>query len=66
VARALASLNHPNVVAIYGLDGPGSVRALMMESVQGQTRGHFGGHAMARSHLTHHGVALHGALVNAK
>ena len=37
-ARVLASLNHPNIAAIYGLeDDAGSVRALALELVEGET-----------------------------
>jgi len=36
-AQVLASLNHPNIAAIYGLEDSGSVRALVMELVEGPT-----------------------------
>jgi serine/threonine protein kinase len=36
-AKALASLNHPNVAAIYGLEDSGGVYALVMELVEGPT-----------------------------
>ncbi len=36
-AQVLASLNHPNIAAIYGLEESGSTRALVMELVEGQT-----------------------------
>jgi eukaryotic-like serine/threonine-protein kinase len=36
-AQVLASLNHPNVAAIYGLEESAGVRALVMELVEGQT-----------------------------
>jgi Tol biopolymer transport system component len=36
-ARALASLNHPNLGAIYGLEETNSTRALILELVQGVT-----------------------------
>lgn len=36
-AKVLASLNHPNIAAIYGLEESDSVRALVMELVEGQT-----------------------------
>ncbi len=36
-ARVLASLNHPNVAQIYGLESRGARRALVMELVEGPT-----------------------------
>jgi serine/threonine protein kinase len=36
-AKLLASLNHPNIAAIYGLEDSGSIRALVMELVEGPT-----------------------------
>jgi len=36
-ARVLASLNHPNVAAIYGLEESGGQRFLVMELVPGET-----------------------------
>src|SRR5208282_803571 len=36
-AKVLASLNHPNVAAIYGLEESNSVRALVLELVEGPT-----------------------------
>ncbi len=36
-AQVLASLNHPNIAAIYGLEDSGGVRALVMELVEGPT-----------------------------
>src|SRR4051794_21706481 len=36
-ARVLASLNHPNVAQIYGVEDSSGVRALAMELVQGKT-----------------------------
>jgi eukaryotic-like serine/threonine-protein kinase len=36
-AQVLASLNHPNIASIYGLEDSGGVRALVMELVEGQT-----------------------------
>ena len=36
-AKVLASLNHPNIAAIYGLEESKGVRALVMELVEGPT-----------------------------
>src|SRR3972149_1744972 len=36
-AQVLASLNHPNIAAIYGFEDSGSIHALVMELVEGQT-----------------------------
>ncbi len=36
-ARALASLNHPNIAAIYGLEESGDVDYLVLELVEGET-----------------------------
>src|SRR5438034_2472310 len=36
-AQLLASLNHPNIADIYGLEESGGVRALVMELVEGPT-----------------------------
>jgi len=36
-AQVLASLNHPNIAHIYGLEDAGDVRALVMELVEGPT-----------------------------
>jgi eukaryotic-like serine/threonine-protein kinase len=36
-AQVLASLNHPNIAAIYGLEESNGVRALVMELVDGQS-----------------------------
>ncbi len=36
-ARVLASLNHPNVASIYGLEESGDTRALVLELVEGPT-----------------------------
>ena len=36
-ARVLASLNHPHIGAIYGLEDADGVRALVMELVEGET-----------------------------
>jgi len=36
-AEVLASLNHPNIAAIYGLERSGPTTALVMELVEGET-----------------------------
>jgi serine/threonine protein kinase len=36
-ARALASLNHPNIAAIYGIEESGGVDLLILELVEGET-----------------------------
>ena len=36
-ARVLASLNHPNIAAIYGVEDTDGVRALVLELVEGET-----------------------------
>ena len=36
-AKLLASLNHPNIAAVLGVEQSGSVRALEMELVEGET-----------------------------
>ena len=36
-AEVLASLNHPHIAAIYGLEDAGGVKALVMELVEGPT-----------------------------
>jgi serine/threonine protein kinase/Tol biopolymer transport system component len=36
-ARMLASLNHPNIASIYGMEDSGGTRALVMELVEGPT-----------------------------
>src|ERR1700758_3315824 len=47
-AQVLASLNHPNIAAIYGLEESGGVRALVMELVDGPTLAErIGGRAMS-------------------
>jgi serine/threonine protein kinase len=38
-AHLLASLNHPNIAAIYGLEQAGGIRFLVLELVEGQTLG---------------------------
>ncbi|HUE76937.1 MAG TPA: protein kinase [Longimicrobiales bacterium] len=39
-AKVLASLNHPHIAAIYGLDEADGVRALVMELVEGEDLAH--------------------------
>ena len=36
-AQLLASLNHPHIAAIYGLEESGAARALVMELIEGDT-----------------------------
>ncbi len=36
-AKVLASLNHPNIASIYGLEESGDTRALVLELVEGPT-----------------------------
>jgi eukaryotic-like serine/threonine-protein kinase len=38
-AKILASLNHPNIASIFGLEEADNTRALVMELVEGQTLG---------------------------
>src|SRR5688572_20587623 len=38
-AKTLATLNHPNIAAIYGLERSGGTTALVMELVEGPTLG---------------------------
>jgi serine/threonine protein kinase len=46
-AQVLASLNHPHIAAIYGLDESNGLRALVMELVEGATLAErIGGRAM--------------------
>jgi eukaryotic-like serine/threonine-protein kinase len=35
-AKTLASLNHPNIAQIYGIEESGQVKALVMELVEGE------------------------------
>src|SRR6476469_10685342 len=39
-AQTLASLNHPNIAHIHGLEESGDVRALVMELVEGEDLAH--------------------------
>ncbi len=36
-AQVLASLNHPNIASIYGLEESDGIRCLVLELVEGQT-----------------------------
>src|SRR5689334_22871662 len=36
-AQLLASLNHPNIAAIHGVEEVGGIRALVLELVEGET-----------------------------
>src|SRR5712692_795569 len=38
-AQVLASLNHPQIAAIYGLEEAGGIEALVLELVEGETLG---------------------------
>ena len=42
-AKVLASLNHPNIGSIYGLEAAEGVRALVLELVEGGCRHFLGG-----------------------
>jgi hypothetical protein len=57
-AQVLASLNHPNIAAIYGLQESSATRALVMELVEGST--------LAEVVKARHGVPLQDALSVAK
>src|ERR1700722_801126 len=56
-AKVLASLNHPNIAAIYGLEDSGSTHALVMELVEGPT---------LADRIQQGGIAMHEALPLAK
>jgi Tol biopolymer transport system component len=36
-ARALASLNHPNIAAVYGVEGSDGIQAIVLELIDGET-----------------------------
>ena len=46
-AKVLASLNHPNIAQIHGLEQSGAIRALVLELVEGQTLAEMIGRAPA-------------------
>ena len=48
-AQVLASLNHPNIGAIYGLEESNGVQALILELVEGETLGEVIARAAAES-----------------
>src|SRR5262245_29274528 len=39
-AEALASLDHPNIAAIYGVEDTGTTKALVLQLVEGETLAH--------------------------
>jgi hypothetical protein len=47
-AHVLASLNHPNIAQIYGLEDSGAVHGLVMELVAAPVRRHAGWQAVRR------------------
>jgi serine/threonine protein kinase len=55
-ARVLASLNHPNIAAIHGLEESNGILALVMELVEGQTLGE----RLGRTHLSAHAPSPEG------
>ncbi|MEI6246665.1 MAG: serine/threonine-protein kinase, partial [Acidobacteriota bacterium] len=56
-AQVLASLNHPNIAQIYGIEEQGSTRALVMELVEGED---------LSAHISRGAIALPDALPIAK
>ena len=48
-ARTLASLNHPSIAAIYGLEESGGKSFLVLELVEGETLGNTSGAARSPS-----------------
>ena len=55
-AQILASLNHPNIAIIHGLEEADGIRALVLELVEGPTLAEH----LAAEHLAHVGRALSG------
>ena len=49
-AKVLASLNHPNIAQIHGIEDAGGSRALVLELVEGRLRVH----RLRRRRLAHH------------
>jgi eukaryotic-like serine/threonine-protein kinase len=68
-AKVLASLNHPNIASIYGLEASSGTRFLVLELVEGDTladvikRGPLAGRDRAGHHPRYRG--LHGARASA-
>ncbi|HSC29918.1 MAG TPA: serine/threonine-protein kinase, partial [Vicinamibacterales bacterium] len=60
-AQVLASLNHPHIAALYGIEDSGAVRGLVMELVEGQTLADVIG-AASRQARPSHGLPLEEAL----
>jgi serine/threonine protein kinase len=63
-SEVLASLNHPNIAAIYGLEKSGDTTALVMELVEGPTladRIAQGGRRLCVSRAARDGVASTGS-----
>ena len=64
-AKVLASLNHPNIAAIYGIEESEGTRALVLELVEGKDRPWLTGRDDGdRQHLvlaSHTGRTLQGA-----
>lgn len=56
-ARVLATLNHPHIGAIYGLEEADGIRGLVLELVEGATLG---------EHLATHRLSIHEALAVAR
>jgi serine/threonine protein kinase len=54
-AQLLASLNHPNIGGIYGLEESAGIRALVLELVEGPTLGSHGRTMRTAAHSTRRG-----------
>jgi formylglycine-generating enzyme required for sulfatase activity/pimeloyl-ACP methyl ester carboxylesterase len=64
-AKLLASLNHPNVAAIYGLHVDGTVRFLAMELVRGQSLAEEIAEGLSPQRVIELGAAIAGGLAAA-
>ncbi|MFA6954803.1 MAG: protein kinase [Thermoanaerobaculia bacterium] len=64
-AKLLASLNHPNVAAVYGLHQDGAVRFLAMELVRGRTLGEELAHGIEPPRVVELAAAIAGGLAAA-